>query len=247
MGEKGSWCLYKHTNKINCKSYIGITSQIPTRRWGSSGKNYFDQPKFRQAIEKHGWEMFTHEVLITGMTKEQAEHAERKFIELYDSISHGYNVLLFGNTMQGYQQAPEHVQKRIKNYCRKVYQISLADGSIIGSFKSLNEAARATGVSAGNISSACKQIRGYSQAGGYIWRYDGEQWVLPSELRVINEITRKQSVVQIERSTLVVIEKFNTILDASKETGIRGSLISSCCRGKQRQAGGYIWRYANEI
>lgn len=83
--------------------------------------------------------------------------------------------------------------------------------------------------------------------GMLLWRYDGEQWVLPGELQVINEMTRKRSVVQIECSSLVVIERFNTILDASKETGIRGRLISSCCHGKQRQAGGYIWRYANEI
>lgn len=32
--------------------------------------------------------------------------------------------------------------------------------------------------------------------------------------------------------------------DASKQTGIRNSSISNCCRGKYKSAGGFIWKYA---
>ena len=32
----------------------------------------------------------------------------------------------------------------------------------------------------------------------------------------------------------------------SKETGINYSCITACCRGKQKTAGGYIWKYYEE-
>lgn len=38
--------IYKHTNKINNKIYIGQTSQIPERRWRENGSGYKDSPKF---------------------------------------------------------------------------------------------------------------------------------------------------------------------------------------------------------
>lgn len=56
------WSVYKHTNLINQKVYIGITSRKPSSRWGLQGKGYKDQPKFFNAIEKYGWENFKHEI-----------------------------------------------------------------------------------------------------------------------------------------------------------------------------------------
>ena len=38
------YTVYQHKNKINGKVYIGITSQIPTQRWGANGKNYRSSP-----------------------------------------------------------------------------------------------------------------------------------------------------------------------------------------------------------
>ena len=39
---------------------------------------------------------------------------------------------------------------------------------------------------------------------------------------------------------------FNCIRDAEKETGVNNASISRCCRGKQKLAGGFIWRYSKK-
>jgi len=52
-----------------------------------------------------------------------------------------------------------------------------------------------------------------------------------------------RSVIQINESNQI-INKFNSIKEASEKTGI--SHISSVCRGKQKTAGGYIWKYFEE-
>ena len=43
------WIIYKHTNKINGKSYIGQTCQSPHLRW-NNGKGYSRTFKFGKAI-----------------------------------------------------------------------------------------------------------------------------------------------------------------------------------------------------
>lgn len=62
MKNKNNWCVYMHTNNINGKRYIGI-SQNPKRRW-KNGNGYKTQ-LFGKAINKYGWDNFTHEILFT--------------------------------------------------------------------------------------------------------------------------------------------------------------------------------------
>ena len=52
--EELKFLVYSHTNKINNKVYIGITSQAPEKRWGKNGRNYAESIKFYNAIKKYG-------------------------------------------------------------------------------------------------------------------------------------------------------------------------------------------------
>ena len=68
-----SYIIYKHTNKINGKSYIGQTIQKPSRRW-RDGKHYIDQI-FGVAIKKYGWDNFEHIILTDNIqTIEEANY-----------------------------------------------------------------------------------------------------------------------------------------------------------------------------
>ena len=84
--------VYKHTNLINHKSYIGITSQKCQNRWGINGKGYELQPKFYHAIQKYGWDNFQHDILYTNLDKETALKIEADLIKTYDTIKNGYNI-----------------------------------------------------------------------------------------------------------------------------------------------------------
>lgn len=91
------WCVYKHTNKTNGKVYIGITSGIPETRW-ANGKKYKGNKHFTSAINEYGWDGFVHEVLCTGLTKEEAIEEEICLICAYRSADRefGYNISLGG-------------------------------------------------------------------------------------------------------------------------------------------------------
>lgn len=89
--------VYKHTNLINNKTYIGITSQKCENRWGVNGKGYELQPKFYHAIQKYGWNNFQHEILYVNLSKEEVLQIEADLIQKYNSIENGYNVSPHGN------------------------------------------------------------------------------------------------------------------------------------------------------
>lgn len=91
--------VYKHENLINGKVYIGITSMSVQKRW-ENGNGYARQPLFWRAIQKYGWDAFSHEVLIDGLSKGEAEEKEIEFISFYksDDPRNGYNIQHGGAT-----------------------------------------------------------------------------------------------------------------------------------------------------
>lgn len=86
--------VYKHTNLVNNKVYIGVTCQEPNDRW-KNGKGYRENIHFARAIDKYGWEEgFLHEILYDNLCKEEAYQLEKELIEKYESTNYekGYNM-----------------------------------------------------------------------------------------------------------------------------------------------------------
>lgn len=58
-----TYSVYQHLNKVNGKSYIGMTGRNPISRWGTNDTNYISSPHFYAAIQQYGWNSFEHIVL----------------------------------------------------------------------------------------------------------------------------------------------------------------------------------------
>lgn len=102
ISELSTYCVYKHTNKKNNKSYVGITKfgNNPEKRWGKNGEGYllkingkYTQKKFADAINKYSWCGFEHEILKNNLTLIEAIFEEKLNIKKYDCINNGYNTL----------------------------------------------------------------------------------------------------------------------------------------------------------
>lgn len=98
------YTVYKHTNKINNKVYIGITGRKAELRWrkgiGYRPKKTTHVAYFYNAILKYGWDSFDHEILYSSLTKEEAEIKEIALIYSYQSNVRvfGYNIDSGGNS-----------------------------------------------------------------------------------------------------------------------------------------------------
>lgn len=99
--------IYKITNLINNKSYIGqscnIEKRIKTHFWAAFKENLSSYNyKIYQAIRKYGIENFKWEILktINEVNKGQLNILERQYIEKYDSFKNGYNMTTGGDVAE---------------------------------------------------------------------------------------------------------------------------------------------------
>lgn len=91
--------LYKITNLINFKCYIGITTRKIIERFTVHCKDYSGCPKLRNSIQKYGKENFKIEI-IGVFLKDLLSLSEITAIKEYDSIyPFGYNLTLGGEAV----------------------------------------------------------------------------------------------------------------------------------------------------
>lgn len=167
--------VYKITNKINGKSYIGLSGDIFVR-WSEHKCHYktIDNVLYR-AMRKYGIENFAFEVLENCPKRELGER-EKFYIRKYRTYvgfedCNGYNMTLGGEESEGMLFTKEtrskmSVKARLGNNsaARKVY----VEDKIFGTIK---EAAEYIGVSPKNLSRWLNKTRKLSKDKAYLLQY----------------------------------------------------------------------------
>lgn len=251
-----TYTVYKHTAPSG-KVYIGITSQKPKERW-QGGKNYKNK-YFQSAIKKYGWENIKHEILYSGLTKEEAEQKERELIAFYKSTDRqfGYNILSGGNVSNGGWIPDEEYRKRVSER-RKGHKMSAVErehnqanwesrrkpvkqydinGNYIATYESVTKAEKATGISNSNISACCKG--NYNSTHGFIFKYANDN------KDVCQYHGRQKGVCQYTLDG-EYIKTYPKIVDAAEAVHTDRSLITSVCKFKSVSCAGYLWVYDTE-
>lgn len=229
MGDKMKYCIYCHTNKINGKRYVGMTSQKPENRW-NNGRGYINNKHFYRAIEKYGWHNFTHEILYTNLSKEEAEKLEIKIIAEYDSANYekGYNIDLGGNGSHKFSElTKKRISEALKGHgCSEETRrkISLANTGRPSPLKGKK-------MSPENVKKNSECHKGLTP-----WN-KGRAWS-PEERAKMNG----KAVKCVETGIV-----YRTAHEASEKLGIDFSSICKCRRGEVKRAGGYHWIDAEEL
>lgn len=234
--------IYKFTSKTTGLSYIGQSINIERRY--KEHKTEDDGYSFHNAIKKYGWEDFTFEIL-EECNKEELNEKERYWIAYYNSYKNGYN------ETPGGEGSPASGKRKA------VIQYDL-DGNFIAIHNSILDAEKNLGIKpkASNITGVCKG-RNYEDH-GYQWRYlediedyhknigkslrhekcrEGAYKALAKE-----NITRKiKKVAQCDKETHEIIKVYNSVKEASNETGVYFTSIYKVCNKERKSAGGYYW------
>lgn len=255
INENRNYYVYVHTSPSE-KKYVGLTSSKPKGRWGKSGAGYlcknkygkYNQPAFAHAIQKYGWDNFKHEIVANNLTKNEADSLERLLIEKFDTRNpkYGYNIKEGGSSGSLSEETKKKISKSLKGKNKKsIVQYSLS-GKLICTFDNMTEAEFKIGISHSRISDCCSGKR--KTAGGFIWRYFGEE-LTKEHLDWCNEILpnkfSKKGVIQYSLLG-EFINIFESMREAELQTGVSYPNISAVCNGRQKTAGGFIWRYYND-
>ena len=221
-----SYIVYKHTAP-NGKCYIGMTKQSAEKRW-QNGLGYRTQKRFYRAIQKYGWESFTHEVLCSGLSFEEAEQKERELISSYRSFdkNFGYNVERGGNCAK---EVSEETLKKM----RQSHQTE----SFKAWMKEKNEKRWSDPEEHRKMSERFKGER--NPMYGVQPSAETRAKISAANLGAKNSMARR--VICVETGVV-----YGSMRDAFRSTGVNSRSICNCCLGKYRTAGKLHWRYADE-
>lgn len=214
-----------HRNKINGKVYIGLTHNIPERRW-CKGNGYINNTHFYNAIKKYGWENgFEHIILKDGLSLEEAQKMEIDTIEKYDSTNQdkGYNILRGGDL----------------GTSKYVYQYDKKTGKFIRKWNSGLDAAADIGVVDQCIYSSCNGLS--KGTASYYYSYEDYGDILPEDLiEYINSDGNWKEVAQYDLDGNY-IAKYKSIEEASSAVNVERITLYTLT------SAGYIWRIISDL
>ena len=229
------YIVYKTTNKINNKIYIGVHRTNIDIDDGYIGCGLYNSPnsikqfksyKFHKAVKKYGVKNFIRETLFEyddteigkrAAYKKEAELVNREFLKRKDV----YNMCLGG-------KVPSSMSER------EVAQYDM-DGNFLRTYHSITQAAQLTGISHSGIQSACSGDIKFCK--DYQWKYfTGNKKNIPA-------LPLKQKVVYQFDLQGNYITYYKNCAEASEKTGVCTSFINDACNGKIRSSHGYYWSY----
>ena len=265
-----SYAIYKHTNKLNGKVYIGQTGRNVEERWSDGLKNY--NRHFKNAIKKYGWDGFDHEILFENLTSEKANELEKILIERYESMNpaKGYNKTSGGKKFdrlsedtkvkigRSIKASEEFMKRNYETHSKKVVGISIETGNIV-KFNSLREASEFSKATAQNIGNCCAGRA--RTARNYVWKFDDENFNgfdyekiknikrTPESVRKkISDNHRRKKIIPIEAIKAKSIPVIGVNLETGKEVRFESGAAAERelgLSGVYRCCKGYIKRCGN--
>lgn len=219
--------IYKITNKINGKMYIGKTLfNNPVDRWKEHLQDYKriknEKRPLYSAMKKYGPENFDFEVLEET---DNTEERERFYIEHYhtyvgDSECKGYNATLGGDG--------------------KPY-LKLDENDVINYH--INYASRVLGDTANHFGVDCETIKKILIRNDIAWLKKNHAYLLSSYIKT-------GGVAKIDPETNEIVDMYENTASANVEIKKERSQsnISNACRGiRNHKAYGYIWYYIKDL
>lgn len=221
--------IYKHTSPSG-KSYIGQTTRrLPEIRW-KKGREYSTSPLILKAIEKYGWDNFTHEVLETveANTKRELVQKLNKFEEYYifklnTLVPNGYNLKTGGENHLVSEEVREKISKNNSKYWLGKSRPDIS-GKVSKALtgRKLEEGQRKT-----ISSSTSKRNIGrhwYTNGGKNVFCYGCPEGYWPgSNQKLRNKKTSNEELSRIHSNSLLGRKWFNN--------GIISTLTYSCSEG----------------
>ena len=242
--------IYKITNKINGKCYIGQSINIK-QRFRDHKNCKVDKPLYR-AFKKYGLKNFKFEIL-EECSKEELNEKEIYYIAFYNSTTdgNGYN-LEHGGELRDRVLCEEAETKRVENFKKAIKE--MPKENFEEWHKKIGAKHKGKTVSQEQKYKISKKLKEYFKdenvRKNLSEKHKGKVLSLSTRLKmsIIQQEKMKKyakKVLQYDLDDNFVAE-YNSLKEASKKTGIGKGDICNCCNGKRNTAKGFKWKYDEE-
>lgn len=110
--------IYKITNTVNGKSYIGQCTCTLTKRWKmhrTASRLNRSSSVFHNSINKYGYQNFKVEEILSCFSKEELDKMEDFYIKQYDTLTpNGYNIKEGGANGKWSKHRTDQLSKELK-------------------------------------------------------------------------------------------------------------------------------------
>lgn len=247
------YCVYCHTLRSDGRRYIGITGRDPKKRW-SYGAGY-GNTHFGCAIRKYGWDAFEHEILISGLTEEEAKQEEIRLIALYKSNNkrYGFNLTNGGEGVTGLKFSEEskkrlresHLGKKLSPESKKRQSESLKE------YYKTHEPPVRTEEHMRKLQEGRRKTPGWKNAHPFSEEAKqklrdanlGKKASIETRLKMRDSAKKKAVIAKDMDGNIVSV--YISIRDASRTLGREksSSRIVECCEGKRQKYLNLKWEY----
>lgn len=218
-----TYYIYKATNRINGKSYIGQTVDYRSRVWQHQRCYEKEKCKFHDAIQEFGFDNFDWEILKTCESKKEANQSERYYIEYYNSYRNGYNENKGG--VGGHNAVP-------------VVCLSLS-GEFVKRYDSAADAEK-DGFNNVNVILCCKNK--LHTCKNHLFMFEEDYLKHGAKKYKKPESKCMKPVIQCDMNGNFINE-FKSAQQAAIETRTRRTSIVGVLTGKYKSANGFIFTY----
>ena len=265
--------IYKITNKINKKCYIGQTIMNIEKRWDAHRKCIGTEngcPGLRRAFEKYGLENFKFEIVIVCFDTDLSKY-EKEYIIKYDSYKNGYNLTHGGEEggfFKGCKHTPENVEKikqRWVEYNANPANRKLRSDRMLAKYadpKNREEQSKRMKAAYAKIKEMGTINRNYYKTLSLQKSEEVKQKIRESVLKYYKNIDYNIHSEKYKNHSKIMTEingrkvsqysltgEFIKTYDSIKIAGIQtnGSFkaIGHVLRGRKKTSGGFIWKYAD--
>ena len=113
-------CIYRLTNLVTKKTYIGKSVNFKQRMRQHKYPKKTDKTYLHNSIRKHGWDKFKKEIIIDDVPEEDLSNLEISYIEVENTVApNGMNLTVGGEGVSGYKYTTEQRENRSQANIRR--------------------------------------------------------------------------------------------------------------------------------
>ena len=245
--------IYRITNLINNKVYIGKTVQGFNLRYCEKGTGiervykrhkmlkeygYGYNKHLLESIEKYGLKNFkVEECIDIAFSEYELSLKEKCWVQYHNSYKNGYNNTIGGDGVSGFKG----LKGKDNPASRSIVQLDM-NGNFIKQWDYMTKAQEYTGVDISKMACVAKGER--RSAGNYIWVY-AEDYDINKDYSYKEYLPATRKVIQLDLNGKFVKE-YEGCQKASEYNGLNIGSIHRCCLHERKSYANYIWVFKDE-